>query len=211
METKSFDDLKPNPKNPRRMSDHDGNALERSIKEFGDLSPIVRNRRTDQLVAGHQRKKIMGRMSAERRVLLNEQAGQGMYEGHEFMDDVGTVALGYIFIGNKQFAYREVDWPYEREMAANIAANRIQGEFDLELLGEATFDLAQKDPELLDLTGQTPEEIKDLLDGSGALGDSDSKPPAEQKMILRIECADDQQMTDLYNELRERGLTVKLV
>jgi hypothetical protein len=162
METKNLDDIKPNPKNPRRMSKQDGQALKKSMMEFGDLSCVVFNVQTQQMVGGHQRLEIMKSLPAERRVTLNEEAGKGIYETSEFMDDVGTTAIGYIWIGNKQFAYREVNWPYEKEIAANVAANRIQGEFDLELLAEHNQFLEDQAPDMLEMTGQTPTELKHL-------------------------------------------------
>lgn len=162
MELKNLEDIKPNPKNPRRMSKQDGAALKKSLMEFGDLSCIVFNLRTQQMVGGHQRLEIMKTLPAQRRVTISERAGVGTYEASEFLDDVGTKAVGYIWIGNKQFAYREVDWPYEKEMGANIAANRIQGEFDLELLAEANQMLEDQAPDMLEMTGQTDTELKSL-------------------------------------------------
>lgn len=43
------------PYNPRRMSDHDLQALRRSMRFFGTVEPIVVNRRSDRIVGGHQR------------------------------------------------------------------------------------------------------------------------------------------------------------
>jgi hypothetical protein len=47
--------MKPDPRNPNRMTDADKGRMKASLAEFGDLSGIVINRRTDQLVGGHQR------------------------------------------------------------------------------------------------------------------------------------------------------------
>lgn len=155
MDTKNIDDLHADPRNPRTMSDHDGNALKESINKFGDLSCIVFNIRTQQLVGGHQRLAIMKQLPAERRVMLTEK--------FENPDEVGTVAIGYVYIGNKQFAYREVDWDENTQHAANIAANRIQGEFNLDMLAELNYELNEGSPDLLALTGQTDKEITQLL------------------------------------------------
>jgi DNA modification methylase len=174
MELKNFADLKADPKNPRKLSEHDGKALKNSLDSFGDLSCIVFNVQTQQLVGGHQRLAIMEKLPGEQRILINERAEP---EG-AFLDDTGTVAIGYVFIGNKQFAYREVDWDYGRQHAANIAANRIQGEWDLDLLAEVNYELSLLDngADLLALTGQTDLEISSSLDSVGALGD-----PAEDE------------------------------
>lgn len=202
METKSIDDLKPDPRNPRTLSKHDGNALSNSIKHFGDLSCIVFNTRTGQLVGGHQRIEIMKRLSGEKRIAITQR--------FDAPDTDGTVAIGYVFIGNKQFAYREVDWNINTQRAANIAANRIQGEFNLEMLAEIDYELSQLEngAELLALTGQDENELADILKVSG-LADDD-REPKEPTMTLRIECDTDIQMNELYQELKGRGLNVKI-
>jgi DNA modification methylase len=43
------------PYNPRRISDHDLEALRRSLRFFGTVEPIVVNRRSGHIVGGHQR------------------------------------------------------------------------------------------------------------------------------------------------------------
>lgn len=47
--------LQPAPYNPRKISPEGLENLAASLREFGDLSGIVRNVRTDRLVGGHQR------------------------------------------------------------------------------------------------------------------------------------------------------------
>jgi len=172
----TLDDLKPDPKNPRTLSQHDGQALSNSITKFGDLSCIVFNQRTQQLVGGHQRLNIMKQLTGEKRIEITKT--------FEAPDEVGTIAIGYIFIGSKQFAYRVVDWDQGTQRAANIAANRIQGEFDKQLLAEVVYELSQLEngAELLALTGQAEKELSALLDMSGASGEAiveDEAPPVD--------------------------------
>lgn len=45
------------PYNPRQITDHDFEALRRSLTEFGAVEPVVCNRRTNRIVGGHQRVK----------------------------------------------------------------------------------------------------------------------------------------------------------
>lgn len=170
METKSLDELQGNPKNPRRINKHDGMALAKSMQEFGDLSGIVFNVQTKQLVGGHQRVNII-------KVVMGGGATVQVTQRFEEPTADGTVGIGYVVHKKKSYAYREVDWPYERELAANIAANRIQGEFDLDLLAEANYLLHENNPELLALTGQTDEEISRLLDAVGAGSKGDDEAP----------------------------------
>lgn len=165
MEEIELDQLLGNPKNPRTMSKHDAAALDTSIKEFGDLAGIVFNRQTKQLVGGHQRIEIFKRMKGDKKVVITQR--------FDAPDKVGTTALGYLIHDGKQYAFREVDWPLDRETAANIAANRIQGEFDLALLAEMDWWLKENAPDMLVLTGQTDDEISRLLDSVG--GDENSE------------------------------------
>ena len=162
-ESKNLDDLKANPKNPRSINKHDYEALVKSIKEFGDLSGIVFNISTGQLVGGHQRTNAFQRMGGQKQVIIQDRFPTANRQG--------TVALGYVEHDNERFSYREVEWDSDREKSANIAANRIQGQFDLDLLAEITFEISQSEnaAQLMELTGQTYDEVKRLLKMSGAI------------------------------------------
>ena len=50
-----IDQLRPDPANPRRISDAELEALTRSIKEFGLVDPIIARRGDGLVVGGHQR------------------------------------------------------------------------------------------------------------------------------------------------------------
>jgi hypothetical protein len=210
METKNLSDLHSDPKNPRRLSDQQGIALKNSMAEFGDLGCVVFNIQTQQMVGGHQRLRLMEQLPEQHKITISDRAGVGAWEGHETLDETGTVALGYIWIGNKQFAYREVNWDLGKQRSANIAANYIEGEFDTELLAEVNYELSQlaNGDELLALTGQSPANLK-LLANSTGIGEPD-QAPKEPTMVLRIKCNDDAQMTELYQELKDRGLDVSM-
>lgn len=111
---KTISDLKAAEYNPRRITPEALKGLGYSLEEFGDLSGIVYNTRTGNLVCGHQRVKAL----AER------------YGNAPIVDNILQVN-GY------SFPIRLVDWPRDKEVAANIAANAptIQGEFTDELQG----------------------------------------------------------------------------
>lgn len=160
METKNLNDLQPNPRNPRQISKHDFEALKRSIKEFGDLSGIVFNNRTQHLVGGHQRIQSFKALGGDKNVVITQK--------FETPSAVGTVEIGYVEYNGERYGYRTVDWPEEKELTANVAANRIQGEFDLDLLAQITAELKTINPDLLELTGQTNDEIERLLQMSSA-------------------------------------------
>jgi hypothetical protein len=47
--------LKFAPYNPREITDHDFEALKKSIKEFGFVEPVVVNKKDNQIIGGHMR------------------------------------------------------------------------------------------------------------------------------------------------------------
>ena len=51
----SIDDLKPDPGNPRRISDEELEALTRSVREFGLVDPIIARKDDKTVIGGHQR------------------------------------------------------------------------------------------------------------------------------------------------------------
>jgi len=50
-----IDELHPDPANPRRISDEELDALERSIRQFGFVQPILARREDRTVIGGHQR------------------------------------------------------------------------------------------------------------------------------------------------------------
>jgi hypothetical protein len=101
--------------------------LKASMQEFGDLSGIVVNIRTGQLCGGHQRVKNLN------------PSWEIKKKAHK--DKVGTVAIGYIETPYGQWQYREVDWNEQKEKAANVAANKHGGDFELNKLSEILQEL----------------------------------------------------------------------
>jgi DNA modification methylase len=51
----SIDELKPDPANPRRISDQELESLTRSIREFGLVDPIIARKEDKTVIGGHQR------------------------------------------------------------------------------------------------------------------------------------------------------------
>lgn len=149
-------DLQPAPYNPRKITDAQLANLKRSMDRFGDLSGIVRNVQTGNLVGGHQRTKHF------------DKTWHIEKEAHK--DNTGTVAIGYIDTPNGRWAYREVAWDESTEkaanIAANIAANAHGGEFDLVKTGDLLHDL---DIAKFDLTilGFDPNMVEELLAANG--------------------------------------------
>jgi len=50
-----IDDLRPDPANPRRISDQELEALTRSIREFGFVDPVIARTEDKIVIGGHQR------------------------------------------------------------------------------------------------------------------------------------------------------------
>jgi DNA modification methylase len=55
MEHVAIDDLKPDPANPRRISDDELEALTRSLQEYGFVQPVLARREDNTVIGGHQR------------------------------------------------------------------------------------------------------------------------------------------------------------
>jgi len=60
-----IDDLRPNPVNPGRISDEGLDSLERSLRQFGFVQPVLARREDRTVIGGHQR------LVAARRLGLN--------------------------------------------------------------------------------------------------------------------------------------------
>jgi hypothetical protein len=133
----TISDLKAAEYNPRMISEKNLTGLKFSLSEFGDLSGIVFNKRTGNLVTGHQRTKA-----------IQEEFGDLMIFGPDLGD-----SLMFELPNGDSFHVRVVDWPLEKEMAANVAANNpaLQGAF--------TVDLQQI---LMDIQSNQPEQYSSL-------------------------------------------------
>lgn len=120
--------------NPRKITEEKLEQLSDSMHSLGDISGIVYNRRSGQFVGGNQRSKVLGltQKGAFKATLVEE---------NKTPDEFGTVAVGFVMLGGSRFAFRIVDWPEKKEQFANIAANKMGGEWDVDLLGHWDKDL----------------------------------------------------------------------
>jgi len=59
IQTKKIEDLQPAPYNPREISEDAYAGLRKSIEKFGLVQPIIINKRTGNVVGGHQRLKAL--------------------------------------------------------------------------------------------------------------------------------------------------------
>ncbi|MEK7075746.1 MAG: hypothetical protein AAB948_03070, partial [Patescibacteria group bacterium] len=144
-------DLKPALYNPRKITDAQLANLKKAIIEFGDLSGIVFNRQTGNLVGGHQRIKCLPPDAQIVKTKLKKSSR------------TGTIAEGFIIIDGEKFSYREVDWDIQKEKKANVAANKQGGEFDDELLANLLKELSEIPNFDTDLIGFDDKEISNIL------------------------------------------------
>lgn len=130
MNNMDINDLRAYKKNPRKITAEDYKLLGDSLTEFGDLSGVVLNQRTGELVGGNQRSNFFKEHPEAVKIELTE----------EFpANEQGTVALGYIVYNGEKYSFRKVDWDEEKEARANILANKVGGTWDFNMLANA-FD-----------------------------------------------------------------------
>ena len=184
-------DLKPAPYNPRKISVKQLSALEKSMMEFGDLSGIVVNVTTGNVIGGHQRGKVLGQDCT-----IEKQPAE---------DLTGTVALGYIETPRGRWSYREVKWDEIKEKAANLAANKHGGEWDLPKVDVILDELKAFDFDL-ELTGFDFEEVTVTPSDEGPAEDN----YAQQYGVIVV-CNDEQHQEEVFNFLTNNGFNVKVV
>jgi len=158
---------RPNPRNPRKISEEQLKMLVEALKKFGDLSGLIFNRQTQRLVGGHQRVKVLGESPVT------------IVKKYDAPTGVGTVAEGYVTFEGERFVYREVEWDEATENAAMIAANKHGGDWDFPMLSELLLELDQGDADL-SLTGFTPAELERMVRGIQPGKDDDAITPTTE-------------------------------
>jgi len=145
-------DLSPNKDNPRTVSPEKLAQLKKALAKFGSLDGVIYNRKTKQLVGGHQRTKLF---EPETPITITKKYSKPTKSG--------TVAEGYFEVGTDRYPYREVYWDAAIEKAANIAANKGAGEWDTTKLSEWLKELNNFDAGLdIELTMFDDDEIKEM-------------------------------------------------
>lgn len=166
-ESFAVSNLKGDPKNPRTITKIEYDKLKELLDKFGDLSGVIRNVQTNELVGGHMRTKAFIDSSAQSNVQITQR--------FETPTKAGTIAVGYVIVNGEMFSYREVDWTMGMQKAANLAANKAGGSFDKDMLAETMYDISQLEggADLLGLTAFDDKEISRLLDSVGVGDDPD--------------------------------------
>lgn len=119
-------ELKEFSKNPRKISEKQFTELQQWLDELGDLSGVVHDVNSNQIISGNQRTKAFNLEDCEIKII----------EKYNKPTRTGTVALGYVIYKGEKFSYRQVKWTKKQCDKANIIANKAGGEWDFEILGK---------------------------------------------------------------------------
>lgn len=180
-------ELKPNPKNPRTITDTALEALKESLGEFGDISGIVLNKRTGRLVGGHQRQKSL---PPDSKIKLTE-----MYSKP---DSQGTVAIGWIETPEGHtYGFREVDWSVDKELAANLRANNPAGQFDSEAVAKIIHNLQNHDYNI-SLTGFDEKKLVQFL---ADVNKTVQNAAVNSRYEVIVECETEKEQQEVYGQL----------
>lgn len=117
-------DLQTYDKNPRKITGKQYDTLRASVEKFGDLSGVVFNKKLGMLVGGNQRTTVYKELGGELEIV----------KSFNKSTDKGTVAYGFVVVAGERYAYREVEWDKQMHDEANIAANKVGGMFDFDML-----------------------------------------------------------------------------
>lgn len=139
----TLDEIKPSEYNPRIISEEELEKLEKNIKEFGLVDPIIINLKNNHIIGGHQRYEVLRKLAGT----------DTDYENTE---------LKLIRLGNIGWVFKETDINIKdehHEKALNLALNKISGGWDypkldiiLDELNELNFDINLTGFENTDLT-----------------------------------------------------------
>lgn len=159
--------------NPRTITGKQYDDLKSWLEEFGDLSGIVHDLNSDEIIGGNQRSRVMG--ISEKDLLSLVQNGRVVLtEQFDEPTRTGTIALGYVIWNGERYNYRQVKWTPEQCDRANIIANNAGGSWDWDML--SSFN-----PDLLEGAGFDHDKLLEFSNDYRALNDLiwSQKPAAE--------------------------------
>lgn len=122
--------MKPYHKNPRQITKKQFDELKANLAYLGDLSGIVHDLNSDEIIGGNQRSAVFDVNKCEIEIVHR----------YDYPDEQGTVAQGFIIWDGKRYTYRQVRWTPKQCEQANITANRLGGDWDWDSLANG-FDM----------------------------------------------------------------------
>ena len=171
-ETIKITDITPARYNPRKISNEEYNKLSNSISEFGLVDPIIINLNNNHIIGGPQRYEVL---------MAEYMAGD---EDYGELQLIKRGDIGWIF-PDEELKVKDLN----HEKALNIALNKIDGEWNLDKLGDLLNDLSVEGLDL-NLTGFDKGEVKDLfndIDVSNFDGLDDSSEDEPEKITQEPE------------------------
>ena len=170
------------PQNPRQITKARHAQLAQSLTELGDLSGIVHNIPTDEIIGGNQRAQVFDlvRQGTAALEIVNE---------YEEPTPTGTVLEGFVVWHGERFAYRGVAWDAATCRMANIKANALGGAWDWDILaGWDSVDLQAwgLDDEALAAWNNDAANLREMLTAEDAEGDAgkDTEPQIDKAQEL---------------------------
>lgn len=124
--------MRPYHNNPRKISNEQLSDLDTWLRELGDLSGIVHDLNSDEIIGGNQRARVFD-------LVQTNSAAITVTETFDPPTPQGTVGLGYISWNGERYGYRQVRWTPERAQQANVVANRAGGDWDWDILKDFDF------------------------------------------------------------------------
>ena len=142
-------------KNPRKITDAQLEQLKSNIKELGDLSGIVHDLNTDEIISGNQRSKVININECEIEIVKK----------YDEPNEQGTIAFGFVIFENQRLNYRQVRWNEKQREKACITANALGGEFD--------YDILLENWDITELENWGIKDLENKIDRSNTLVQAD--------------------------------------
>ena len=162
-----LDKVKPNPKNPRTMSDSEREKLEESILSFGLVEPLVVNKDMT-IIGGHQRYFVLLDLVTEGKVQADK-VPVVVFEGDERKQMLLNIALNKI---SGQFDYRQLSaWILEQaETPEDLDALTLSG-----FTREELAALSKASDEWLDGLGEANGKTGDVMQLAAFMSESEKE------------------------------------
>lgn len=117
-------EARPYHKNPRKITRRQRQDLAAWLQELGDLSGVVHDLNSGEIIGGNQRSNIFELARCEIEII----------QKFDPPDHQGTAALGFIIWQGARYSYRAVRWTPEQCERACIIANAAGGTWDRQTL-----------------------------------------------------------------------------
>ena len=168
--------------NPRQWTKTDIDRLNKSLSDFGDLSGIVHDLNSGQIVSGNFRSEIIGAVEHPQDCEIE------ITHTNEAPDAQGTVAIGYIIWNGFRYNYRQVRWSKEQCEEACIKANYLGGSTDWDEM--ANYWSAKYEDALLDwgVSGWPTEETTEGTGSGSESGNAQDDDFDEDEGTIEVKC-----------------------